>query len=179
MQPAEPDWKNLYRDLVRFAQKKLGDKSMAQDIVQDALIKAYTRKDQLKDREKFSTWVYQITRNTIVDHVRKKQRTIPPVDADWRNDPQDLNDCAAYCLMVLLRTLPEKYRIALELTEAGELSQHDLAKKLKLSHAGARSRVQRGRKMLKEKMDQLFVIRTDCYGNVIFCEDRNPYCCKS
>lgn len=75
-------------------------------------------------------------------------------------------------------TLPDEYRIPLALTELENQSQYQVAQALNISYSGARSRVQRARKMLKQKLDELYYIKTDSYGNIIVCEDRDPCCCS-
>lgn len=170
-------WNELHLGLKNFVYRKVKDRATAEDIVQDVFIKAQSKLEQLKDSEKLSAWIYQIARHTITDHFRKKSKTIQPADLDWESNQHSFNECVAQCLSKLVTTLPGKYREALELTEMNNLSQHDLALHLHISHSGARSRVQRARKMLKEKMDELFRIKTDSYGNIISCEDRHPCCC--
>lgn len=172
-------WNELQFGLKTFVYRKVKDRATTDDIVQDVFIKAQSRLNQLKDSEKLSAWIYQIARNTITDHFRKKTKTLQPADLDWENSRQYFNDCVAHCLSKLMVTLPDKYRVALELTELNNLSQHDLALQLQISHSGARSRVQRARKMLKDKMDELFKIETDAYGNILSCENRTPCCCKT
>ena len=172
------DWKNLHRDLVDFVQKKVGEKDVAEDIVQEVLIKIYTKADQLKDNSRFTGWAFRITRNAITDHFRSRNKRMSSGDIDWDTNAQELNECAAQCLMVLMKQLPDKYRIAIQLTEVENHSQQELAQILNISHAGARSRVQRARKMLREKMDEFFVIQADAYGNITFCENRDPRCCR-
>ncbi|MFZ6012502.1 MAG: sigma-70 family RNA polymerase sigma factor, partial [Bacteroidota bacterium] len=172
-------WDDLYHELVSFVHRKTKDKATAEDIVQDVFVKVHTRAGQLKEAEKISAWIYQITRNAVVDHFRSVSRTVAPVNVRWEEDQQDFNDCVATCLTKLMTTLPEKYRIPLELTEIQNLSQYELAERLNITYAGARSRVQRARKMLRDKLDALYVVKTDAYGNVIVCEDRTPRCCKN
>jgi RNA polymerase sigma-70 factor, ECF subfamily len=171
-------WDTLYNELFVFVSRKVRDKSAAEDIVQDVFIKVHTKSHQIEEAEKISGWIFQVTRNAIADHFRKNFKVLEPVNTNWENDSQELNDCVAYCLNLLMKSMPEKYRIALELTEIQNLSQFELSEKLNISHSGARSRVQRARKMLKEKIDELYMIKTDSYGNVITCEDRVPCCCK-
>jgi DNA-directed RNA polymerase specialized sigma subunit, sigma24 homolog len=62
--------------------------------------------------------------------------------------------------------------------EIKNVSQLELAQQLGISYSGLKSRVQRGRQMLKEKMTDLYHIQTDGYGNVIVCEDRVPCGCS-
>lgn len=171
-------WDSIYQELLAFVYKKVRDKPAAEDIVQDVFIKVHTKSEQIKDADKISGWIYQVTKNAVADYFRRNAKSIAPVDVNWDSHNYEFNDCVASCLKVLMSTLPEKYRVPLELTELENLTQHELAGRLKISHSGARSRVQRARKMLKTKLDELYLIKTDTYGNVIVCEDRNPNCCQ-
>jgi RNA polymerase sigma-70 factor (ECF subfamily) len=166
------------RELKNFVQRRVQDKALADDIVQDVFVKMYTRIGQLKDSERMTGWMYQITRNAIADHFRSKSKTISFNDVDWESERHDLNDCVMACLADMLTTLPEKYSQALELAELENLSQVDIAERLQISYSGVKSRVQRARQMLKAKMDEAYVIKTDSYGNVIVCENRGPCKCS-
>jgi RNA polymerase sigma-70 factor, ECF subfamily len=170
------DWKVLQKELRGFIFKRVKDRDVANDLTQDVFLKVHASIDRLKDSEKLKSWIYQITRNTINDYFRKKTRTIEAHELDWENDSNELNECVASCLKDLVHTLPDKYREALQLAELEELSQLELAERLGISYSGAKSRVQRARQLLKQKMDEQLVVETDSYGNVIVCEDRNPCC---
>ena len=175
-QTAEIAWTSLHQELFSFVFPRVKDKAVAEDIVQDVFIKAHTKSEQLRDARKVVGWIYQIARNSIADHFRSQSRTVNPVNVDWESDTQEYNACVGECLKILMATLPDKYRVPLELIELDGLSQYDLADRLNISYSGARSRVQRARKMLRDKMDELFLIKTDKYGNVIVCEDRDACC---
>ncbi len=171
-------WDNLYKELVTFVHAKVKNKSNAEDIVQDVFIKVHTKSAQLKEADKITSWIYQITRNAVTDHFRSNSKTLEPVNVNWESDYHEFNDCVSHCLKVLMSTLPDKYRVPLELAELENMSQYELAERLNISYSGARSRVQRGRQMLKEKLDELYIVKTDRYGNVLVCENRVPCCCK-
>jgi RNA polymerase sigma-70 factor (ECF subfamily) len=171
-------WSKTQQELKAFVFRRVKDKTLADDIVQEVFLKVHARLEQLKDTEKISGWIYQITRNTITDYFRQKSKTISADDLDWESEHQVFNDCVASCLQEMLLTLPEIYREALELAEMKDLSQTDLAQKLNISYSGAKSRVQRARQMLKEKMEESYRIKTDSYGNVIVCENRVPCGCN-
>jgi RNA polymerase sigma-70 factor (ECF subfamily) len=112
----------------------------------------------------------------IITGLKQEQHPLP---VDSESNHQEFNECTANWLKKLTTTLPDTYRIALELTEIENLSQYEVAERLQITYSGARTRVQRARKMLREKLDELFFIKTDSYGNVIECENRIPCCCKS
>ena len=75
-------------------------------------------------------------------------------------------------LSELIPTLPDKYRIPLEMSELQNMSQLEVAEKLDLSYPAAKSRVQRARQLLKDKLDEILIIKTDGYGNVVLCQDK-------
>ena len=171
------DWKIFQHELRSFVFKRVKDKAASDDIVQDVFLKVYSNLGQLKDSEKLTGWIYQITRNTITDHFRKKNKTFDFFDDNSESDSTNLNACVANCLRNLIPTLPDKYREALELAEFGNVSQIQLAEKLGISYSGAKSRVQRARMMLKQKIEEILHVKIDAYGNVIVCENRQPCCC--
>lgn len=171
---------NLYSELKKFIYRQVRNKQDAEDIVQDVFIKAQLKGNQLKESEKFTAWMYRITRNSIIDYYRTKKKKVE--DHFRENEGEEynvFNDCVITCLKELQKTLPAPYRESLELTEGENLSQKELAARLGISYSGAKSRVQRARQMLKDKMTELYKIETDRYGNVMVCEDRVPCGCNS
>ncbi|HWA34162.1 MAG TPA: sigma-70 family RNA polymerase sigma factor, partial [Cyclobacteriaceae bacterium] len=142
------------------------------DIFQEVFLKFYTKVHQLKNGEKLTSWIYQITRNTIADHYRNSTRMAAHEIIEWEGRTKSLNECAEQCVKELLATLPEKYRRALELSELDNRSQIELSKTLNISYSGAKSRVQRARQMLRARVDEKYQIKTDGYGNVIVCKDK-------
>lgn len=171
-------WNNLQHELRSLVYRKVRDRALADDIVQDVFIKVQANLSQLKDRTKFSAWIYRIAQHVVTDHFRKSSPFVKQVDVDWESSQHEFNECVAHCLNVLLDKLPEKYQEALKLTELENLSQFELAERLNISYSGARSRVQRARRLLKAKIEELYLIKTDSYGNIIVCENRSPCCCK-
>ena len=170
-------WNQTQEKLKSFVNRYTKDKAIADDIVQDVFLKVHSKLGQLKESEKLAGWIFQIARNTMTDYFRTKSKTISQSDIDWESEKKPLNDCVTGCLQDMLTTLPTKYKQALELTEFKNLSQLELAKELNISYSGAKSRVQRARQMLKEKMDTAYLIKFDSYGNVVVCEDRVPCNC--
>lgn len=178
MNPSETlIWNSTQDKLKSFVFKHTKDKATTEDIVQDVFLKVHAKVGQLKESDKLVGWIFQITRNAITDHFRKQAKTINALDIDWDSEKLSLNDCVSSCLSDMLATLPDKYREALELTELKNVSQTELANTLEISYSGAKSRVQRARQMLKEKMYEAYLIKLDAYGNVLVCENKGPCSC--
>jgi RNA polymerase sigma-70 factor (ECF subfamily) len=171
-------WNTTQNKLRSFVFRHTHDRAVADDIVQDVFLKVFAKIDQVRDSDKLVSWIFQVTRHAITDYFRKKSKPIDFRDIDWESEKVSLNDCVSSCLSDMLTTLPDKYREALELTELKNLSQLELARTLNISYSGAKSRVQRARQMLKERMDESYTIKLDSYGNVIVCENRTPCSCQ-
>jgi RNA polymerase sigma-70 factor (ECF subfamily) len=172
------NWNEVHHQLKGFVYKRVKDKEVTEDIVHDVFLKVQTKVHQVKESDKLFGWIYQITRNTITDYYRKKSRSIDTNDIDWESSPSNFNDCVSAVINELIPTLPEKYRVPLEMTELQNISQLEVAKQLGLNYATAKARVQRARHMLKVKMEKMLIIKTDGYGNVILCKDRGQ-CCRN
>jgi len=169
----------LYDYIKKFVLKQVKNPQDAEDIVQDVFIKAQLKSGQLKDEGKFTAWLFSVTRNSIMDYHRSRKKILEPEALTSTEEYNEFNDCVATCLNRYMSALPSPYREALELTEKENLPQKELATRLGISYSGAKSRVQRARQMLKDKINSLSNIKTDGYGNVLVCEDRVPCDCYS
>jgi RNA polymerase sigma-70 factor (ECF subfamily) len=170
-------WRQTQDRLKSFVFRHTKDKAVTDDIIQDVFLKVHARLGQLKESEKMAGWIFQITRNTITDYFRSKGKVLRAEDIDWENEEKPLNECVSKCLEEMIVTLPEKYRQPLELAELREVPQFEIARLLNLSYSGAKSRVQRARQMLREKMQAAYDIRFDAYGNVMVCEGKLQCSC--
>lgn len=118
------------------------------DIVQEVLLKAYTRINTLKDEEKLKQWVFSIARNEMNAFFNAKKKEQPTLD-DISIEENHLNEQFENCVDSFVKDLPQKYSDAVRLADLESVSQKELAQKLNISYSGAKSRVQRGREKLK------------------------------
>ncbi len=161
-------WKNLNARLINFINQKVKNLDRAKDINQDVFIKVFSKIDTLKDKDKMIPWIYQITRNEINNYFRKHKFS-NEIEISEKPEFLDENLTLEFskCITPMIDALPEKYKQAIHLTEIEGMSQKDLAKQLGISYSGAKSRVQRGRDMLKILFEQCCEISSDAYGNII------------
>lgn len=162
-------WLPLNEQLLNFTHKRVKDRNLAQDIVQNVYLKVADNINRLKDSDKVIPWIFQITRNTIIDHFRNSKKEL---HSDMQTEieeeiMEEETQNLARCILPMIDTLPQKYKEAVRLSEIEGVSQTELAERLGISYSGAKSRVQRGREKLKEVLQQCCTIRTDQYGNVI------------
>ena len=143
-----------------------------EDITQETLLRLYRSAPNLRDEQALEGWMYRIARTAIVDHYRRatvRPQPVDPEQADLRWQPKEpdaaeAEQSLAACLTPLLDRIPDTYRTALELTDLGDLTQHQAAAQLNLSTSGMKSRVQRGRRMLRDEVTKCCRIELDASG---------------
>lgn len=141
-------WDRYSTELRGYLTAKTGDKELTEDILQEVFVKVHVKKSGLRSQEKVRSWLYSIAANTLNDFFRKKEY-LPPVLSQEESEVTEKHS-AESCLLPLIEEMPDKYKQALLLSEIKELKQDQVAKILGISVSGAKSRIQRGRKLLKE-----------------------------
>lgn len=177
----ETIWNEYYDQLLLFILKRIPDKASAEDILQNVFIKILNNIDSLKDSTKMKSWLFQITRNAIVDHFRKSKKSekIPLLFSDEDEAIEgDVMEVVESWVSPFINRLPEKYKEALILSELKGMSQKEMAVHQGISYTAAKTRVHRGRMLLKQKLTECCIFHTDKYGNIIDY-DSNPDYCKS
>jgi RNA polymerase sigma-70 factor (ECF subfamily) len=150
--------KSAYAELVKAYSARvfalslgiLGNSHDAEDITQQALLKALTDMNQLHDGQRFGPWLCKITRNLCIDLVRKRRRgseALPRVAIE-----KGRADGVAE-LETALAKLPEDYRIALLLYYFDGRSTENIADALGISGAVVHTRLSRARKKLRQLLE--------------------------
>lgn len=181
----ETIWQAYSAQLKAYISKRIIDTSFVDDLLQEVFIKIHEKIWMLKDDEKISNWIYHITKNVIIDYYRKKKIKFSDIQKISEERVmligEDDNICEtpeqrlASGLTEMINALPEKYSQALNLVEIGDLSQIQLAEKLDISVSGAKSRVQRGRRLLKNSLLECCHYEFDRYGTIISYHSKS--CC--
>lgn len=163
-------WHDYYPQLKKFVSNRIHNQADVEDIVQQVFMKINNHIEDLKDDQKLTSWIYQIARNSMVDYFRKEKWNDELLDQQQTIDEYDEPDLAQEviaCFESVIQQLPEKYKVALELSMLKGMSQKEMSEQLGISYSGAKSRVQRGREMLKELLTGCCHIESDHYGNII------------
>ncbi|MDQ0058767.1 RNA polymerase sigma factor SigZ [Paenibacillus harenae] len=162
-------WEGYYAHVRNYVRQKISNRADTEDIVQNIFIKAHEGLVYLKDDDKARAWLFQIARNCIVDYYRKMKKTeeLPEQQEAEEESNSDYSTEAAADLVTILPFLPEKYREAIELTDLKGMSQKQLSELLGISYSGVKSRVQRGRELIREMMTSCCEIVSDPYGNIV------------
>lgn len=174
-------WLKLGNKLKAFILSKIHDETIAEDILQDVFIKIHSKIDTLNDESKIQSWIYQITRNLIVDYfrsIKKDSQKIPYLFESEEESPNEFMEETLQDMVKMIDDLPLEYCEALCLTELGEMSQKEYAEKVGISYSGAKARVQRAKKKLKDNLMKCCHYQFDRYGAVIDIHPVNCCCCN-
>jgi len=182
MDISEKIWQEYHSRLRAFILNRISDDAASDDILQNVFLKMHMGLDSLKDETKLKSWLYQITRNAIIDYFRSQKPTVDlleslpqPETESGENVTQDLSQC----LQPMIQHLPEDYREAVILSELKGFTQKDVAKMQGISLSGTKSRVQRGRAKLKEMLAECCRLEFDQSGRLSGYEQKDGYCNNS
>lgn len=179
MNRSEQLWQEYHTRLRSFVIRRVADDAATDDILQDVFLKMHAGLPSLKDATKLQGWLYRIARNAIIDYFRLQK---PAIDIPaWLTAAEtDASERArqelAQCLLPMIEQLPDTYREALIMSELQGLKQQEVSALQGISLSGAKSRVQRGRALLKEMMEDCCRLEFDHQGRLCDYERKNGNC---
>jgi RNA polymerase sigma-70 factor, ECF subfamily len=158
--------------IFRVAMNITSSREDAEDIVQDAFLKAFQHLHRFEERSLFSTWLTRIAVNSALMKLRSSRRaTIVSMDeesdegstladkvADWKPNPEQLYSRGELkaILQRALTSLPHSYRIVFWLRDVEGVSIADTAEMLELSVPNVKARLFRARLKLREHLSRNF-----------------------
>lgn len=159
----------LYKDVVHsIVYRMVRNKQEAEDLTQEAFIKAYKSIASFNEEYAFSTWLFKIATNNCIDFFRKRKlktysmdETIKYKDDEIKQEYAAPDPDVEYDLVAEERTqiirdainqLPEKYRIVIELRHQKEHSYEQIAEDLDLPLGTIKARIFRAREMLNKSL---------------------------
>lgn len=162
-------WEEHKTRLRGYIVNRVRDRQAADDILQDVYLKAHVSLHSVRSPGSVSGWLTRIAANAIADHYRARRPAVElPDDLAAPELERNLEAELATCLQPLIADLPEIYRTALTLSEIEGITQGEVARTLGISVSGAKSRVQRGRKLLRDRILQCCEIENGRHGIVDF-----------
>jgi len=166
------------RRVFRIVQHIVQNREDAEDVVQDAFLKAYQNIDRFQGNSKFYTWLVRIAVNEALMKLRKRKTSrtvsmdddveteegsIPREFADWAPNPEQMytQDETAEILKKTIQGLPPTFRTVFVLRDVENLSTEETALMLELSVPAVKSRLLRARLQLRERLAKYFKKPTD------------------
>ena len=155
-----------HQDLVfSLAYKLTGNREMANDVAQEAFIRAWKAIEKFRGDSTFSTWIYRITVNTAWT-LRKKAKkhntlniddTYEPIVIDEKKDPElvAINSDLSSVLVNALDKIPIEQRIIVELKNIEGRSHKEIADYLDISVTAAKVRLHRAHQKLRQILEEV------------------------
>jgi RNA polymerase sigma-70 factor, ECF subfamily len=157
----------------RVAQHITGSREDAEEVTQEALLRAFQNLQRFEERSRFSTWVTRITVNTALMRLRHRRRheivpirnedgqgadAAPQEVVDWRPNPEQLygRHELREILTKSLAELPQHYSTVFLLRDVEGFSTAETAEALELSVATVKTRLLRARLQLRERLSRHF-----------------------
>lgn len=131
-----------------------GDAALADDLAQDALVRAYVASGSFLGLSKFSTWLFRIAYNCYVDHCRKRRPEAVPVEEAVSLKADDSADRAFRYqqLYQALERLPEKEKAAIALFYFEDMSIKEISAILEMPQGTVKYQLSMGRQHLKQHL---------------------------
>ncbi len=159
--------------LFKISRAYVKDGDEAEDVVQEAYIKAYEQLPRFEKRSKFSTWLTRILINQALGHIKRNNRfasiASSPVENDKYNTAREfqtpnrenpaervMNNELKSILEQAIDELPEKYRSVFVMREIEEMSVAETSECLRISQANVKVRLNRAKEMLKERIGKVY-----------------------
>ncbi len=165
--------KRYDRNIFRIAHHITQNREDAEDVVQDAFLKAYGNLEQFQGNSKFYTWLVRIAVNESLMKLRRRRSdrtvsldedieteedTMPREVADWSPNPEQLYKQGELkdILRKTIQGLPASFRTVFVLRDVEGLSTEETAEALDLSIPAVKSRLLRARLQLRERLNKYF-----------------------
>ena len=134
--------------LYRVAYTILRNDDACKDAMQDTALKAWEKRETLRDQRYFRSWVTRILINACYDAHRKRRRTVA-----WDEIPEPSIAPPDPTLALALQTLPEKLRLPLVLCYSEGMSYEEIAHALRLPLSTVRGRIHRAKGELRKELE--------------------------
>ncbi|MDX9766982.1 MAG: RNA polymerase sigma factor [Ectothiorhodospiraceae bacterium] len=171
----------LSPDLARFLERQVRDHAIAEDLLQETLLRIARGLADFDGRSSVKTWAFAIATRVAIDHFRRRSGLPPAVELDaavelpdTAHTPEEglvvgqMNDC----IRDMIAALPPDYREAIMLHDFGGLSARETAAVCGCSEANAKVRIHRGRARLKQGLVQQCELYRDG-DNVLCCHRKD------
>ena len=149
-----------HRLFLAFLERRVGSRSAAEDILQEAFVRGLRHATRLRDQESAVAWFYRLLRNAIADHYRRRrseQRGLARLAAQpaAAAEPEpDLAEAVCACIRALVDTLKPEYALALRRLDLDGQSLAAFAQEAGITANNAGVRAHRARLALRRQVEK-------------------------
>lgn len=163
-------WLDYREGIYYYILKLVEEKDTANHLSHEVLLKIYSSCCSGRQIRNIRSWLFQIAHNTCIDYFREEGKKTDLNHEDFASigisEDYEPYRRGAELLEPLIEILPEKYAVPLTLSEIQLLKQKEVAKKLKLTLSATKSRIRRGKQMLKEVIKECVHLDLDSDGRM-------------
>lgn len=145
-------------DFQAFLERRVGDRALAEDILQEAFSRGLDRIETLRDEESAVAWFYRVLRNAVIDHHRRTKSAARALESfsaelEQAEGPHgEVERAICKCVARLAQTLKPEYAEALRRIEIEGAAVKDFAAEAGISSSNAGVRVFRAREALRRQV---------------------------
>ena len=145
--------------LLRFIRSRVDDEALAEDVLQDCLLRAMNSNSEFEDHDRFTTWFYRVVRNAITDAYRRRAAMDRKLGAlagapPEFEPPTDVAGEICECLRELLPTMKPEYAELIEAMELGDATTEEMSARLGISPKNLKVRRHRARSQLRDRLER-------------------------
>jgi RNA polymerase sigma-70 factor (ECF subfamily) len=163
-------WIEYKSGLKYYILKKLKNEDLADELSHEVLMKIYNSCCSGNEIKNIKSWMYQIAHNTVIDYLKSENKFTSEVTEKFELDKNNTYEEAEKFVEPLIKLLPDKYALPLLLSDIEGITQIEVSQKMNLSLTATKSRIQRARKLLKEKIIECSNLEINAKGKPIYIE---------
>jgi len=147
-----------HRDFLSFLERRLGDRALAEDILQDAFVKSLEKSEDVRDEESAVAWFYRLLRNAVIDHHRRdatRNRALELLAGEMKDavePPPEITGAICSCIGELAANLKPEYAHAIQRVEVEGVPVQRFAEEAGITANNASVRVFRAREALRKQV---------------------------
>lgn len=171
----EQYWHTYSDKLFFFLNKRINNREVARDLLQDTFQKALLNKDRLETVDNPEAWLMSVARNTLIDYTRKKKEvTADDLKIAVGDESTDEKECLvegiSECLYELIEEYEKEERELLLSIFTKSMSQKEVAQYLDIPYSTLKSRIQKARdQILQEFRARCCTLSRNAKGEIIGC----------
>ncbi len=147
-----------HRQFLAFLERRLGDRALAEDILQDAFVKSIEKGGLVRDDQAAVAWFYRLLRNAVIDHHRRgaaRSRALELLAGELRDavePPPEIREAICSCVGELAANLQPEYAEAIRRVDMEGMPVRQFAGEAGITANNASVRVFRAREALRKQV---------------------------
>jgi RNA polymerase sigma factor (sigma-70 family) len=147
-----------HRKFLAFLERRVGDRAVAEDILQDAFVRSIQKGEDIRDESSAVAWFYRMLRNAVIDHYRRTGTRAKALEAfaaelkDATAPPPELTAEICDCVGELASTLKPEYATAIRRIDLEDTPVKDFAAEAGITATNAGARLSRARAALRKQV---------------------------